>query len=147
MLVQLHTLQKLLISFGPHLAMASIPSGASTLVLTGPTSYISHESLKIPRILSSTSLNYPNDLTAESLLDTILKWIFYFDSEDACHKAVQFIRKCLPDHLHRCVHTFSSNMSELEKLWCWEFFSNGGYHIICATDAAGMGCNVSDVPR
>ena len=101
--------------------------------------------LENPRILSSTSLNYPNDLTAESLLDTILKCIFYFDPEDTCHKAVQFIRKCLPDHIHRCVHAFSSNMSELEKLWCWEFFSNGGYHIIFATDAAGIGCNVSDV--
>ena len=87
----------------------------------------------------------PNDLTAESLLDTIPKCIFYFDSEDACRKAVQFIRKCLPDHLRRCVHAFSSNMSELAKMRCWEFFSNGGYRIICATDAAGMGCNVSDV--
>ena len=36
-------------------------------------------------------------------------------------------------------------MSELAKLQCWELFSNGEFRIICATDAAGMGCNVSDV--
>jgi superfamily II DNA helicase RecQ len=36
-------------------------------------------------------------------------------------------------------------MSELAKQQCWELFSNGKFRIICATDAAGMGCNVSDV--
>ena len=87
----------------------------------------------------------PNDLTAESPLDAISKCIFYFDSEDACQKAVQFIRKCLPEHLRRCAQAFSSNMSELAKLQCWESFSKGDFRIICATDAAGMGCNVSDV--
>jgi superfamily II DNA helicase RecQ len=87
----------------------------------------------------------PNDLTTRSPLDAISKCIFYFDSEDACRKAVQFIRKCLPEHLHKCVQAFSLNMSELAKQQCWELFSNGKFCIICATDAAGMGCNVSDV--
>jgi len=87
----------------------------------------------------------PNDLAADSPLDAISKCIFYFDSEDACRKAVQFIRKCLPERLRKCVQAFSSNMSELAKVQCWELFSKGEFRIICATDATGMGCNVSDV--
>jgi superfamily II DNA helicase RecQ len=87
----------------------------------------------------------PNDLAADSPLDAIPKCIFYFNSEDACRKAVQFICKCLPEHLRKSVQAFSSNMSELAKEQCWELFSKGEFRIICATDAAGMGCNVSDV--
>lgn len=87
----------------------------------------------------------PDDLTTKSPQDTIPKCIFYFDSEDACRKVVQFLCKCLPEHLCKCIHVFSSNLSVLAKLQCWQLFLNGEFHIICATNAAGMGCNVSDV--
>jgi len=70
-------------------------------------------------------LNFvPNDLTADSPLDAIAKCI-YFDSGDACRKAVQFIRKCLPEHLRKSVQAFPSNVSELAKEQCWELFFEG----------------------
>ncbi|KAJ3907934.1 P-loop containing nucleoside triphosphate hydrolase protein, partial [Lentinula edodes] len=36
-------------------------------------------------------------------------------------------------------------MSERAKERCWTDFSSGKIRIICATDAAGMGCSVPDV--
>ena len=36
-------------------------------------------------------------------------------------------------------------MSEAAKERCWELVKTGEIHIICATDAAGMGCNIPDV--
>ena len=36
-------------------------------------------------------------------------------------------------------------MSEAAKIQCWQLFKTGELRIICATDAAGMGCNIPDV--
>jgi len=52
----------------------------------------------------------------------------YLDSVDACRKAVQFISKCLPEHLRKSVQAFSLNMSELAKEQCWELFLKGRLH-------------------
>jgi superfamily II DNA helicase RecQ len=87
----------------------------------------------------------PQVLDNSTLLEGISKCLLYFDSENACRRAVQFIRKCLPAHLRSCVQAFSSNMSEAAKKRCWELFKTGEIRIICATDAAGMGCNIPDV--
>jgi superfamily II DNA helicase RecQ len=87
----------------------------------------------------------PQVLDVTTQLEAIAKCIFYFDSESACRQAVQFIRKCLPAHLRSCVQAFSSNMSEAAKIRCWQLFKTGELRIICATDAAGMGCNIPDV--
>jgi len=87
----------------------------------------------------------PQALNDTTLLDAIAKCLLYFDSENACRLAVQFIRKCLPAHLRSCVQAFSSNMSEAAKKRCWELFKSGEIRIICATDAAGMGCNIPNV--
>ena len=73
------------------------------------------------------------------------KSILYFDSEEACRKAVRTLRKVLPAHLRDCVQPFSSDASESAKKLCWEGFMSGHLRILCATDAAGMGCNVPDV--
>ena len=87
----------------------------------------------------------PQVLYDMTLLNAIEKCILYFDSENACRQAVQFIRKCLPAHLRSCVQAFSSNMSEAAKKRCWELFKTGEIRIICATDASGMGCNIPNV--
>lgn len=87
----------------------------------------------------------PQVLNDTTLLEAISKSLLYFDSENACRRAVQFIRKCLPAHLRSCVQAFSSDMSEAAKKRCWELFTTGEIRIICATDAAGMGCNIPDV--
>ncbi|KAF6762940.1 hypothetical protein DFP72DRAFT_1140150 [Ephemerocybe angulata] len=89
-------------------------------------------------------LYYARDLvnTANPILD---KSLFYFNTETDCRTAVQFIRKCLPGHLRNAVQAFSSTLSQGAKEQAWEAFLNGTIRILCATDAAGMGCNVSDV--
>ncbi|KAE9386248.1 P-loop containing nucleoside triphosphate hydrolase protein, partial [Gymnopus androsaceus JB14] len=73
------------------------------------------------------------------------KSIFYFDSERACREAVDSLQKCLPAHLRDTVFPFSSDMSEKSKQKCWDEFTSGKLRIICATDAAGMGCSIPDV--
>ena len=78
-------------------------------------------------------------------LEDIGKSLLYFDSEAACRKAVQFLRKVLPPHFRSCVHAFSSDISEKRKKAAWVKFQDGGYRILCAMDAAGMGCNVPDI--
>ncbi|KAF8164510.1 P-loop containing nucleoside triphosphate hydrolase protein, partial [Mycena galopus ATCC 62051] len=55
------------------------------------------------------------------------------------------LRKCLPAHLRPAVQTFKSTLSEAAKEQVWDRFNKGDIRILCATDAAGMGCNVGDV--
>jgi superfamily II DNA helicase RecQ len=43
------------------------------------------------------------------------------------------------------VQTFKSTLSEKGKELCWDKFRDGKIRILCATDAAGIGCNVPDV--
>ncbi len=73
------------------------------------------------------------------------KTILYFDSEDACRASTDILRKCLPAHLRSAVYAFSSIHSEAAKERCWTRFASGEYRFLCATDAAGMGCNVADI--
>lgn len=77
--------------------------------------------------------------------DRIDKAILYFSSEGACRLAVQTLRKVLPAHLRDCVQPFSSDLSEEGKALTWDKFKNGSIRILCATDAAGMGCNIPDI--
>ncbi|KAF9060847.1 P-loop containing nucleoside triphosphate hydrolase protein, partial [Rhodocollybia butyracea] len=77
--------------------------------------------------------------------EDVPKCLFYFNSEGACRDAVDTLRKCLPDHLRDCVYPFSSDMSETGKQKCWDRFGEGIIRIVCATDAAGMGCSIPDV--
>ncbi|KAL1657907.1 P-loop containing nucleoside triphosphate hydrolase protein, partial [Schizophyllum commune] len=83
-----------------------------------------------------------NDQTPRDAID---KGIIYFDSEARCRAMVHDIRKCLPPHLRDAVFAYSSNLSEKAKQQCWQRFLDGELRIICATDAAGMGCNVPNV--
>lgn len=107
--------------------------------------YITRPIANTANPLLNTLFILPQGLNDTTLLDAITKSLLYFDSENECHLAVQFIRKCLPPHLWSCVQAFSSNMSEAAKKCCWELFKAGKIRIICATDATGMGCNVPDV--
>ena len=75
----------------------------------------------------------------------IPKTIIYFDSEDACRAATDTLRKCLPSHLRATIYPFSSILSERAKDQSWVRFASGEYRMLCATDAAGMGCNVADI--
>jgi superfamily II DNA/RNA helicase len=43
------------------------------------------------------------------------------------------------------VVSYSADISEAAKKDIWEGFLSGRYRILCATDAAGMGCNAPDV--
>ena len=81
-----------------------------------------------------------NDNTTSS---DIPKIILYLDSEAMCREAVQFIRKLLPPHLRFCVHAFSSDLSEKAKCAAWDHLQEEVYCMLCATDAAGAGCDVT----
>ncbi|KAI0308564.1 P-loop containing nucleoside triphosphate hydrolase protein, partial [Amylostereum chailletii] len=83
----------------------------------------------------------PNDAP----IDIIPKCLFCFDEVPACGDVVETLRKCLPCHLRGAVQTFKSPTSEPGKALTWDEFRVGRCQILCATDAAGMGCNVPDV--
>ncbi|KIK58118.1 hypothetical protein GYMLUDRAFT_113426, partial [Collybiopsis luxurians FD-317 M1] len=87
----------------------------------------------------------PSDIDDSTMHEEIPKCLFYFDSENACRVAVDTLCKCLLNHLRDCVFHFSSDISERGKQRCWNDFSSGTIRIICATDAAGIGCSVPDV--
>ncbi|KAF5347077.1 hypothetical protein D9758_011622 [Tetrapyrgos nigripes] len=67
----------------------------------------------------------PVHINTDTTVDDIDKCLFYFNSD--------------------AVYPFSSDMSETAKKHCWDGFSQGTVCIICATDAAGMGCSIPDV--
>ena len=87
----------------------------------------------------------PPSISGSTSPDAIPKTIVYMDSEDACRMGTETFRKCLPSHLRPCVYAFSSILSEEAKADSWERFTSGKIRILCATDAAGMGCNVADI--
>ena len=87
----------------------------------------------------------PAVINAQTSRTDIDKGIIYFESEAQCRSMAQELRKCLPAHLRDSVFAYSSNLSEKAKQQCWDRFMKGEIRILCATDAAGMGCNVSDV--
>ncbi|KAJ7722837.1 P-loop containing nucleoside triphosphate hydrolase protein [Mycena metata] len=87
----------------------------------------------------------PQDLDANSDRSSIPKILAYHDSVAGCGKGKETWRRALPAHLRDCVYEYSSEISEAAKQECWEGFRSGRYRILCATDAAGMGCNVPDV--
>ena len=87
----------------------------------------------------------PSSLDDNTPRTALPKTIMYFDSEDACRLSTDILRKCLPPHLRSAVYAFSSVLSEKAKEQCWQRFSGKGCRFLCATDAAGMGCNVADI--
>ncbi|KAE9383949.1 P-loop containing nucleoside triphosphate hydrolase protein, partial [Gymnopus androsaceus JB14] len=87
----------------------------------------------------------PTTITSDTHREDIPKCLFYFKSEGACREAVQTLRKVLPEHLRDSVYPFSSDMSETAKEKCWKGLGDGSIRIVCATDAAGMGCSIPDV--
>jgi len=87
----------------------------------------------------------PQLLSASRRLEDIDKALFYFDSEATCWLVIKALRKILPPHLRQCIQAFSSDLSTKGKEICWDQFRRGILRIICATDAAGMGCNVPNV--
>ena len=58
---------------------------------------------------------------------------------------METLRKILPLHVRQLVQTFVGFTSEAGKANIWDQFKAGTIRIICATDAAGMGCNVPDI--
>jgi superfamily II DNA helicase RecQ len=108
--------------------------------------------LYITRVIKNTAnpildiINiFPLHMDKDTPLHALPKCLFYFDTIDACATAVETLRKCLPAHLRPLVQTFKSTLSEAAKGQVWDRFSKGEIRILCATDAAGMGCNVADV--
>jgi len=87
----------------------------------------------------------PSTLNVNTPAQDIPKMLLYFDSEADCRKATDYLRKCLPAELRQCVYAFSSDLSSEGKERLWELFRKGVIRVLCATDAAGMGCNVPDV--
>lgn len=88
---------------------------------------------------------FPKDLSDHSTRNDLPKCLLYFDTEGECREACHYIRKFLPIHLRRAVDPFSSSISTDGKEGMWDDFLSGKLRILCATDAAGMGCNVPDV--
>ncbi|KAJ7178014.1 P-loop containing nucleoside triphosphate hydrolase protein [Mycena filopes] len=88
---------------------------------------------------------FPSHMDEDTPPELLAKCLFYFDTIEACGIAVETLRKCLPAHLRPLVQTFKSSLSEAAKAELWDQFNKGEIRILCATDAAGMGCNVPDV--
>ncbi|KAI0038104.1 P-loop containing nucleoside triphosphate hydrolase protein, partial [Auriscalpium vulgare] len=108
--------------------------------------------LFLTRVLQNTqnpvldALNIlPEKIANDAPRNALPKSLLYFDTIDACKLAVNTLRKCLPAHLRDAVQTFKATSSERAKELTWKQFSEGHIRILCATDAAGMGCNVADV--
>ncbi|KAH7903635.1 P-loop containing nucleoside triphosphate hydrolase protein [Hygrophoropsis aurantiaca] len=87
----------------------------------------------------------PDSIPKDAPSSIIPKCIFYFESVAACTTAMETIRKILPPSLRQIVQTFVALTSEAAKALLWDQFRTGTVCILCATDAAGMGCNVPDV--
>jgi superfamily II DNA helicase RecQ len=87
----------------------------------------------------------PAVIDGDTQPEDIEKALLYFDSESACSEAVKVLKKVLPPHLRGLVHSYSSTISARGKTAIWSKFKSGQLRIICATDAAGMGCNVPDI--
>jgi superfamily II DNA helicase RecQ len=91
-------------------------------------------------------LNFlPVNLNETSDRSLIPKILTYHDSVAGTKAAKETWRRALPPHLRDCVYAYSADISEAAKQECWDGFRSGRYRILCATDAAGMGCNVPDV--
>ncbi|KAJ7210936.1 P-loop containing nucleoside triphosphate hydrolase protein [Mycena rebaudengoi] len=88
---------------------------------------------------------FPAKMDKDTPASALSKCLFYFDNINDCGTAVETLRKILPAHLRDRVQTFKSTLSEKAKEGIWERFNKGEILILCATDAAGMGCNVPDV--
>ncbi|KAE9410023.1 P-loop containing nucleoside triphosphate hydrolase protein, partial [Gymnopus androsaceus JB14] len=71
--------------------------------------------------------------------------IMYFNSEAGTRSAARTLRQCVPEHLCKYIYAFSSDLSDEGKQVIWDHFVKEEIRILCATDAAGMGCNVSDI--
>ncbi|KZT43582.1 P-loop containing nucleoside triphosphate hydrolase protein [Sistotremastrum suecicum HHB10207 ss-3] len=84
-------------------------------------------------------------LNKDSKREDIPKILFYLPTQEATTQAVLTFRALLPEHLRDAIHSFNSLLSEDAKANAWVEFSNGRIRILCSTDAAGMGCNASDV--
>ncbi|KAJ6482661.1 hypothetical protein C8R45DRAFT_751556, partial [Mycena sanguinolenta] len=87
----------------------------------------------------------PPTLDHTSLPSSIPKILTYHSSVAGTTKAKAKWRRALSAHLGSCVVSYSSEISEAAKKDIWDRFLSGRYRILCATDAAGMGCNVPDV--
>lgn len=88
---------------------------------------------------------FPANMDKDTPASALPKCLFYFDTIQDCATAVETLRKCLPPHLRLLVQTFKSTVLEPAKELVWDRFKSGEIRILCATDAAGMGCNVPDV--
>ncbi|KAJ7153179.1 P-loop containing nucleoside triphosphate hydrolase protein, partial [Mycena crocata] len=88
---------------------------------------------------------FPEKMDENTPASALAKCLLYFDTIKECQAAVETLRKCLPAHLRLLVQTFKSTVSEGAKELIWDRFNKGEIRILCATDAAGMGCNVPDV--
>jgi superfamily II DNA helicase RecQ len=87
----------------------------------------------------------PTDLDDKSEPSSVPKILSYHGSVAGTGKGKAAWRRALPAHLRDCVVSYSSEISEAAKKDIWEGFLSGRYRILCATDAAGMGCNIPDV--
>lgn len=85
------------------------------------------------------------DLDDKSTPADIPKILAYHGSVAETGKGKSMWKRALPAHLRCCVVSYSSEISEAAKKDIWEGFLSGRYRILCATDAAGMGCNAPDV--
>jgi hypothetical protein len=88
---------------------------------------------------------FPKPLSDTTVPSDIEKMVIYCETQDQCCQTVMDIRKCLPSHLRDCVYNFSSDISDEGKEELWSMFAEGSIRVLCATDAAGMGCNVADI--
>ncbi|KZV80663.1 hypothetical protein EXIGLDRAFT_780678 [Exidia glandulosa HHB12029] len=98
-----------------------------------------------PAVLGALSL-VPATLHADSNAADVPKSLFYFETQAECIAAVQTVRRIVPSSLRSTMALpFSSIASPAMKTHTWDAYSSGPTRIVCATDAAGMGCNISDI--
>ncbi|KAI7818765.1 P-loop containing nucleoside triphosphate hydrolase protein [Gamsiella multidivaricata] len=75
------------------------------------------------------------------------KTIVYFDSRAECANAQTYLRRLAPENLRKRIGVYHAGKSDERKELVMKRFTNNNYWILLATEAAGMGCDISDVVR
>ncbi|KAH7918343.1 P-loop containing nucleoside triphosphate hydrolase protein, partial [Leucogyrophana mollusca] len=93
---------------------------------------------------SFTDLDFliPNQVTDPG---TIKKTWIYVDNIAVGGDIIDHIRTHLPEHLHGIIRPYNAVLGHEYRSEAMKEFRAGNIRILVCTDAAGMGCNVSDI--
>ncbi|KAF4609440.1 hypothetical protein D9613_012919 [Agrocybe pediades] len=109
------------------------------------------KSLAQPMRLDGEGKAGKSDLEALSFLipdsaePELTKTMVFFDDINLALQALRWLRKHLPPHLRKQVAVYNSRRSSRSKKQILQKFRDGHIKILLTTEAAGMGCDISDI--